>query len=77
MAMIKKQDRIIWLINNQNKWEGIPDIFPRGQKLIQLRVVASAMIDDKLYKPQPLATLEVRVLNLIKQTKAHMRKAGI
>jgi hypothetical protein len=72
---IKKKDRIAWIKLNQNMIKHIPNHYPQsleGRRL--LRNVADAMIRCGLYRPQPLSTLDMSVLNLIKEYRKQQYK---
>lgn len=69
--MVKKKDRLTWLIVNQDKWQNIANGYPHNNwvKIIELRTFINLMISDGLYKPQGMSTLEMPVLTLIKECR--------
>lgn len=70
--MATHEDRINWLLEKQESWKYVPNLFPtskEGQKV--LRNLAQEMVNAGLYKSHP-SVLEVSVYNLIK--KCRIRK---
>jgi hypothetical protein len=70
----KKKDRLDWIKLNAQMIKHIPNHYPQSQEgRLLLRNVADAMIRCGLYRPQSLSTLDMSVLNLIKEYRKGLK----
>jgi hypothetical protein len=70
----KKKDRLDWIKLNYDLIKHIPNHYPQSiEGRLLLRKVASAMIKGGLYRPQSLSTLDMSVLNLIKEYRKGLK----